>query len=107
MYFNSRWFLQDHVKIFQMPFKTRRRKIGASERRFSILQNGAFTYRADAETKKSDKIGLVKSEKGSIENYDYVLKDLSKIALGAIVIIVIQVTLKVFSGNLNTFPLFH
>lgn len=90
-----------------MPFKTKKRKVSASERRFTILQNGAFTYGTETAPKKSREFSPVKSEKKSIENYNYVLRDLSKIAVSAGVIIAIQITMRAFSGNLTKFPLFH
>jgi hypothetical protein len=77
-----------------MPFKTRKRKMNAQERRFSVSADGTFSYGAVNEDKK---VEIRKPEKRtlSIENsYEYVKKDLLSIGIIAGSIIALQLILK-------------
>lgn len=90
-----------------MPFKTRNRKISAYKRRFQFLESGAVGY-LGLEDKTAAPQGPTKSKAGprQIEtSYEYVARDLTKIAIVASAIILIQVALKL-ARNANLWPSF-
>jgi len=85
-----------------MPFKTRRAKISAASRRFTIVKGQVFDYLGkESKTESEKKLSLsnVKQRAGirTIEsNYNYVKRDLVKIILLTSLIISAQITLLFF-----------
>ncbi|MBI2594073.1 hypothetical protein HYW39_00025 [Candidatus Curtissbacteria bacterium] len=78
-----------------MPFKTKRQKIKAAQRRFTFLEGGLINYH-----KTSQKVEGITTKKeaavsGAIEaNYQYVKNDLVRIILFAALVVIGQISLK-------------
>lgn len=82
-----------------MPFKTRRQKQSAAQRRFSYSDSGAVIYSTDIEkTNKSEAKVETKPNKNptvdTIENLSYVGRDLLRIVSVAFLIIAAQLILR-------------
>lgn len=75
-----------------MPFKTKRQKISASQRRFTFEGAAEINYPSNVKAIKNPaiKITSTKTDSKSIENLDYVRSDIVKILSGASVIILAQ-----------------
>lgn len=82
-----------------MPFKTRKQKLAARERRFTFSDSGVVSWQVKGddnlkmERVEESKNGKMKFSFGELENLDYVRNDLLKILALAAVIIVAQVAL--------------
>ncbi len=83
-----------------MPFKTKRQKLSAAERRFTFSEDGAVVYkgtseRIDASSGSISSVNLTKTPtSNSIEDISYIAGDLLKIGLCALVVIGGQVALR-------------
>lgn len=79
-----------------MPFKTRRQKLAAAQRRYTFIQSNPISYRNDTQPNLSEKtdVNKTKTDRERIEiDYGYVKKDLLKILLFAGAICLIQISL--------------
>ena len=78
-----------------MPFKTKRQKLAASQRKFSFSKSGSFSYDG-AKTKLESSATSAKTvelSQDQIEDLAYVNKDSIRIAFGAFGIIFFQLLL--------------
>lgn len=81
-----------------MPFKTKRQKLSAAERRFTFSENGAVVYKSSSKqaVAEKDNQSFHKSKKSTtssealIEDLGYVGPDLLKIGAFAFLIIALQ-----------------
>lgn len=79
-----------------MPFKTKRHKIRAENRRYTLLDSGTFNYYdVTQEVKKGEKVSENINQRKIETNYNYVRRDLLKIMLITSLVVVIQIILKI------------
>lgn len=85
-----------------MPFKTKRQKLAAAQRRFSYSDSGSVTYdeqrisgssRVESRPTSENKPVQAKTKVLEIENLGYVRADLVKILITASIIISSQIAL--------------
>lgn len=97
-----------------MPFKTKRQKLAAAARRYTLSESLPINYNSqknaadlnklpqkDVENNKSDNLSN-KQSTGAIEaNYKYVKVDLIKIAVIASLIVTSQIIILIFKNKLR------
>lgn len=82
-----------------MPFKTRKHKLAAEARRFTIdLQSSAISYNKEVDNGKVTKKIPGKPNESTAENFNYVLGEISRIAILAFILVVIQLVIRLSLG---------
>ena len=82
-----------------MPFKTKRQKLAAAQRRFTFSQSGSVIYKADDTFNPSDSAeqssakGVQKAHVAQVENLVYIKRDLLRILAIASFIIIAQLAI--------------